>query len=140
MMNLLFTDDEVLFQEMQVKWNEIPDAIYKDHYSLEKLSTYNAGSWRQFMAHPAVQDWINQETVALQQAKYRSLLKDLDGNSRSTGLPQLMNTLQNALGSKVEDTGPIFIYTYVPLTEEEKHAPNVRIAKHNIIEDLLEIG
>lgn len=140
-MNLIFKDDEILFQEMQEFWNTVTDAIYKDHYQLASLNArYNAMSWRKFLAHPAVQDWMNEETIALQQAKYRALLKDLDGNSRSTGLPQVMNALQAAISKNdTTQSGPIFIYSYVPLNEEEMHAPNVRTESRNALEDITEL-
>ena len=140
MMNLIFDDSEVLFDEMQKEWNTKEDAFFKDHYQLSENSNYNSTSWRKFLAHPLVADWIYEETKVIQQATYRKLLKNIDSNSRSTGLPQLLNSLTDQMKEDSVATGPIFIYTYVPLNEEEKHANNIILAeKDHTLEDLTEL-
>lgn len=139
MMNLIFSEEEWLLAEMQDEWNRIPDAFYKTHYELAQLAPkYDALSWKKFLTHPQVVDFLNSEMVLIQQAKFRSLLKDLDSNSRSTGLPQLLNSLAGQLEKKNNaDEGPIFIYMHVPLNNQEEHAPNANTANSDAIKDLL---
>lgn len=139
-MNIEFDETEKLFKEMQDAWNTIEDAFFKTHYELSEETTYDALSWRSFLTHPKVTDWLNQEMSVVQQAKLRALMKDLDGNSKSTGLPQLINALSNQVDKTAKSMdGPIFIYTYVPLNEQEKHAENVRFAEADIIKDITSI-
>lgn len=137
MMDIEFEKDELLFQEMEAAFNEIPDAFFKDHYQLSELTTYSALSWRKFLSHPKVVDWMKEEMFLVQQSRLRGLMQNLDSNSRSTGLPQLMNTLfAQTDKAKKDSTGPIFVYMYVPLNEQEMHAPNVQIAKDDSLTDI----
>ncbi len=139
-MNIEFNDTEFLFIQMQDAWNTIDDAFYKTHYELSELTAFDALSWRKFLTHPKVTDWLNQEMALVQQAKLRSLMKDLDNNSKSTGLPQLINALSNQVDKKTKNAdGPIFIYTYVPLNKQEINAPNVQLAETDILADISQI-
>lgn len=141
MMDIVFNEDEQQFQEMMEYFNALDNAIYLDHYELAKLSPYNAIQWKHFITHPKVADWMKAEMLLLAQAKHRLLIKDIDSNSRSTGLPQLLN----ALGAQIENStarseGPIFIVLHTPLNDDEKHAPNVkRLTKDLQLKDLTEI-
>ena len=133
MMNIAFKDEEILFHEMQKVFNRIENALYKDHYELAAETSYSALEWRTFLSDSRIADWFQQETIFIQQAKYRKLLQDLSSNTKSTGLPQLMNSLQNSINAATpKDNGPIFVYTYVPLNDEEKHAPNVKTVDKNL--------
>lgn len=138
MMDIEFDKNELLFAEMQESWNKVDDAFFKDHYELSKITGYDALEWRKFYSHPKVVDWMAQELMMLQNAKLRTLMRDLDGNTRSTGLPQLINTLatQTEKASKKNTDGPIFIYTYIPLNEQEKHSPNVQNKESDTSEDI----
>lgn len=141
MMDIQFNRDEILLQQMQDSFNKIDGAIYLDHYELSKMTEFSALSWKEFLTHPAVADWMAQEMRLLQQSKLRLLIRDIDSNTKSTGLPQLINVLSGQLENvKKKDDGPIFIYTYVPLNNQEKHAPNVRTAEDDIsLEDITTI-
>ena len=139
MMNVEFDEHEVIMQKMQEEWNNRPDAFYLDHYKLAEKSNFSALKWREFLCHPKVVDWLNQEMTLVQQSKLRLLIRDLDEDSRSVGLSQLINTLSSRLDKKEKvDTGPIFIYTMVPLNEQEEHAPNVAIAEDYSSSDITE--
>ncbi len=141
MMDILFKDEENLFKQMQEAFNSIPDAIYKNHYELSKLTDFSSLSWKEFFTHPKVVDWMNQEMILIQQSKLRLLIRDIDGNTKSTGLPQLINTLSTQLDNKDKmKDGPIFVYTYIPPNDDEMNAPNVHTAdKDYTIKDLTEI-
>lgn len=140
MMNIIFGDDEQLFQKMQDEWNTTADAFFKTHFELAALTSFDALSWRKFLTHPAVTDWLNAEMRLIQQAKLRSLMKDLDSNTKSTGLPQLMNSLYGQVDKmEKKNDGPIFVYTYIPLNSQEVNANNVQIADNNAIKDITSI-
>lgn len=141
MMDISFLDEELLFKQMQKAFNDIPEAIYKDHYELSRLTDFSAHSWKEFFTHPKVADWMNNEMILISQQKLRLLIKDIDSNTKSTGLPQLINTLSNQLENKGKNKdGPVFIYAYIPLNEQEKHAPNAKtVNKDYTIKDFTEI-
>ena len=54
-------------------------------------------------------------------------------NSKSVGQAQLINSLIKIDEAVSNKTGPVFIYTYVPLNEEQKFAPNVMLQPMNQI-------
>jgi hypothetical protein len=138
MMNIAFKEDEFLLQEMQDAWNQMPDAFYKTHFELSAETRFDALSWRKFLTHPAVVDWLNQEMSIVRQAKLRNLLKDLSSDTKSTGLPQLINALASQEDKVTKNTeGPVFVYMLTPLNDQEEHAPNVQHADHNALEDIL---
>lgn len=141
MMDIPFREDEQKLKEMMVQFNNIPDAIYLDHYQLSSITTFSSLEWKNFITHPLVADWLQSEMVLLAQAKYRLLIKDIDSNSRSTGLPQLINALGNQIdGQSKKSEGPIFIVLHTPLNDEEKHAPNVkRLTPDLQLKDLTEV-
>lgn len=141
MMDILFEENEILLQQMQETFNKIEDAIYKDHYELSRMTDFSALSWKMFFTHPKIADWVTSEMTLIQQSKLRLLIKDIDANTKSTGLPQLINVLSGQLEDKdKKKDGPIFIYTYVPLNEQESEAPNVQTASKNLtITDITEV-
>lgn len=119
--------------DLQAAWNTLgADALYMSHYELAENTNYSVLDWREFLTNPDVVDWINKETMLIQQSKLRLLMKDIDGNTKSTGLPQLINTLVTQTEKKdPSKDGPAFIYCFVPLNEQEEGAPNVRIETNN---------
>ena len=50
-------------------------------------------------------------------------------NSKSVGQAQLINALVKIDEMAVNKNGPVFIYSYVPLNEEQKFAPNVALVE-----------
>ncbi len=137
MMNIEFEKDEKKFKEMQKEWNDIPDALFMTHYELSAITSFDALSWRKFLTHPAVVDYFNEEMAVIQQTKLRTLINEADVNSKSTGLPQLINAIAGQLDRQtIHKEGPVFIYTYVPLNEQEKQAQNVRFEDADIIADI----
>lgn len=137
MMQIEFRDDELLFKSMQDAWNSIDGAFFLTHYDLAELTEFDAMDWRKFLMHPEVATWMESELGLLRESKLRALLKDVDSNSRSTGLPQLINALTSGKEKQgKDDSGPVFIYMYVPLNSQEKHAPNVKTASSDTAENL----
>jgi len=138
-MDILFEDEDILMRQMQDAFNEIPDALYKDHYELAKTNSFSATSWKNFLTHPKVADWLAEEMRLVAQTKLRLLLKDIDSDTKSTGLAQLINTIGNHVdgNESKKDSGPVFIYAFIPLNSQEEHAPNVRIEKNIKLEDII---
>lgn len=131
MMDIEFHDFEKELSKMQDVFNAIgQDALYMSHYELADADTEGNTpiDWRTFLTDPRVQDYLEGELYLMQQASVRKMMRDID-QSKSTGQAQLLNTLiQQSDKAKIKE-GPIFIYTYIPLNEQEVHAPDVHIGK-----------
>lgn len=104
------------------------DRISMDHIDLAEYSdVHNIESWKRFLSHPVIKDFIDEELRIFTAAQQRKLISTAVDNDRSTGAAQMIS----ALGKANEDTnaatsGEIFVYSYCPLTEKEEMAPNVR--------------
>lgn len=137
MMQIEFKQDQFLLKDLQEKWNNIEDAFFLTHYELAALTNYAPTDWRTFLMHPEVAAWMESELGLMREAKLRLLLKDITSNSKSTGLPQLINTLSAGKEKQGrDDSGPVFIYMHVPLNSQEQHAPNVQTATPDTTENL----
>lgn len=102
------------------------DALALNHYELAEVTQIaTPATWKLFLIDPEVSAYIKQESDILLQTELRKLSKNAS-DSRSVGQAQLIN----ALGKISEDTstkeGPIFIYTYIPLTTEQEQADNIK--------------
>ncbi len=108
------------------------EAVFLNHYDLSaRVAKYTPAQWREFLMDSRVLEFLSEEQTLMQQTNLRKLLKGLDGNTRSTGQAQLINTLLGTTTTTKKKDGPIFIYSYVPLNEEEQHAPNTSTLKIN---------
>lgn len=110
-------------------------AISMNHYDLARITTIkDVQLWKQFLTDPEVSAYIDQEAQILTQTELRKLASDVS-DSRSVGQAQLINAMSKLTDTKVTKEGPIFIYTYVPLTESQEKAPNVQIAENDLFEE-----
>lgn len=125
-MNIKFNDFEIELQQMQEAFNEVGvDALYLSHHELAAATEFNAMSWREFLTDSRVRDFLDSELALMQQSSIMKMMKDID-QSKSTGQAQLLNTLIQQTGQSKKKDGPIFIYSYIPLNEEETYAPDVQ--------------
>lgn len=129
LMNIEFGSNEIEMIALQEKFNSIgEDAVYLNHYELALATPEHmtASLWRMFLTDPRVQKFLSEELTLLQQTSVLKMMKNID-QSRSTGQAQLLNTLVQQSKDTEKKSGPIFIYSYVPLNEEECYAPNLHI-------------
>lgn len=125
-MDLAFKEDETLFISLQDSFNLIGvDALFMSHYDLADRSGDSPIDWKKFLLDPRVSAYIAEEIDMLKRTKVVSMLKDADTN-KNTGQAQLLNTLLNQTKPNERKEGPVFIYTYIPLNEQERLAENVR--------------
>ena len=118
-------EKEELFCELQEAFNNIgPEALQMTHYELAERSGDSPISWKKFLLDPRVSAYITEELDMLKKAKVATMLNTVDTN-KNTGQAQLLNTLLNQTKSNEKKEGPVFIYTQVPLNEQEQHARNV---------------
>ncbi len=125
-MNLQFDEYEIELQQMQEAFNDIGvDALYLTHHELAAAIEFNAMALCEFLPESRVRDFLETELSLMQQTSIMKMMKDID-QSRSTGQAQLLNTLIQQTNQSKKKDGPIFIYSYIPLNEEETYAPNVQ--------------
>ena len=103
------------------------DALKANHYTLA-MSTpcSDPAIWKEFLTEPDVNDYINQETALLQQAEFRSILLNT-ARDNSAGRAQLINAMMSVSNKQQKKEGPIVIYSYVPLNEQQQKASNIEI-------------
>lgn len=105
------------------------DALKANHYLLATLTPINDPAiWKEFLMESDVSDYINQETAILQQAEFRSILLN-SARDNSAGRAQLINAMMSVNQKQNKKEGPIVIYSYIPLNEQQMKASNIEINK-----------
>lgn len=105
------------------------DALKANHYTLAASTTVNDPAiWKEFLMEQDVSDYINQETAILQQAEFRSILLNT-ARDNSAGRAQLINAMMSVNQRQNKKEGPIVIYSYIPLNEQQLKASNIEINK-----------
>lgn len=126
-MNIDFKENETLFIELQELFNGIgEEALYMSHYELSERTGVSPIDWKQFLLDARVVAFIAEEMDLLKKSKVAVMLGQVDTN-KNTGQAQLLNTLLNQTKQSDKKEGPVFIYTQVPLNDQEQHASNVVI-------------
>ena len=124
-MDIKFKDEETKFIELQDLFNNIGEqALFMSHYELAEVSGESPIDWKQFLMDPRVVAFVAEEMDMLKKSKVAVMLSQVDTN-KNTGQAQLLNTLLNQTKASDRKEGPVFIYTQIPLNEEEEHASNV---------------
>lgn len=122
---------KLLESQYQECWNIFlelgEDALRMNHYQLAKeTEVQDALRWREFLMDPRTADYIASEMNIIRSAAINQMVQKAP-NSRSVGQSQLINALQKIDEQSQHKDGPIFIYSYVPLSTEQKAAPNARV-------------
>ena len=108
------------------------DALKANHYTLATITAVtDPGIWKEFLTEPDVNDYINQETNMLQQAEFRTILLNT-AKDNSAGRAQLINAMLSVSNQQTKKEGPIVIYSYIPLNEQQLKAGNIEINKKDI--------
>lgn len=120
-----FKEDEQDLIALQDAFNDIGQrALFMTHYELSEMSGDSPIEWKKFLMDPRVSAFISEEMRLLEQTKAAVMLSTVDTN-KNTGQAQLINTLLNRNKANEKKEGPVFIYTQVPLNDQEQHARNV---------------
>lgn len=108
------------------------EALKANHYTLAlKTQENDPEIWKDFLMEADVADYINQETALLQQAEFRNILLNT-ARDNSAGRAQLINAMMSVNNKQTKKDGPIVIYSYVPLNEQQMKAPNIEINDHDV--------
>ena len=122
----IFSEHDSLYP-LQEAWNALDpeQAITYSHYDLAKETDYSEEEWKVFLSDGKVAKFLEVEVELFKQAQMRKLIARATTNDKSVGTAQMLN----AIGKSMEDDqveSNFFIYSHVPLTENETHAPMVR--------------
>lgn len=118
-------------EQYETCWGELrhfaPKSISWNHYDLTKYTDVkDVVLWKEFLQEREVIEWLEEERHILQTYELAKLSTNVS-DSRSVGQAQLISAMEKINNANKQNTatGPIFIYTYIPLNAEQKHAPNV---------------
>ena len=102
------------------------EGLYMNHYQLAQATPIeDAIQWKLFLTDPQVVDYISTEMNIIRSAAINDMVHKAP-DSNSVGQSQLINALGKLDEKATKKEGPVFIYSYVPLNDEQKYAPNVR--------------
>lgn len=102
-------------------------ALYLNHYQLAaETHIKDPIIWKVFLTDPRIADYISSEMNLIRNASINEIIHKAP-NSKSVGQAQLINALVKIDEAASNKTGPVFIYSYVPLNAEQKFAPNVAL-------------
>lgn len=121
-----FKTSEDDLKNMQDLFNAIGrEALFMSHYDLADRTDMSPIDWKKFITDVRVANALNEELDLIKKSKVALMLRDVESN-KNTGQAQLLNTLLNQTKQSDIKEGPVFIYTQIPLNDQELHAPNVR--------------
>ena len=102
------------------------DGLAMNHYELaQHTKIKDPLLWRTFLMEPKIKEHIATETALVRNAELNKITQDI-GTSHSVGQAQIISSLSKLSEKEHVKQGPVFIYTYVPLSETQAQAPNVR--------------
>ena len=120
------------YEECKKQFLELGEMAFEmSHYRLA-METYisDAQIWKAFLMDPRTVEFVNSEMSIIRNAAINEIVKQ-SPNSKSVGQAQLVNSLMKLSEQATTKDGPTFIYCYVPLNEEQSHAPNIEITNEN---------
>lgn len=108
------------------------EGLALNHYELaDKTGFATPALWKEFLMEPEIKQYISTEAAIIRNAELNKITTDLKG-SRSVGQAQLISALTKLDGQNTTAEGPVFIYSYVPLSEDQLAAPNVVLESKDI--------
>lgn len=114
----------VLFKNLGV------NGLTMNHYDLAKnTEVTDPEKWKKFLLEQDVRNYIQTEVEILRTTEFNKMIKNVGDNQRSVGQAQLMSALDKMKQDSNHKEGPVFIYTYVPLSSEQAQAENVEEAE-----------
>ncbi len=106
------------------------NGLTMNHYDLAKNTEVDDPEiWKKFLLEQDVRNYIQTEVEILRTTEFNKMIKNVGDNQRSVGQAQLMSALDKMKQDSSHKEGPVFIYTYVPLSAEQAQAENVQEAE-----------
>ena len=134
--------DNPELEELRILFNVLDseEAIFMSHYQLAEKTGKPASLWKQFLLEPSVATWIAQEISLFKEFQLKQMIRNATDNDKSVGAAQMINSLTKTLQENTQKTGPIIIYTHVPLTEDQRLGSVIESIEldENILKDIPE--
>lgn len=103
-------------------------AVTLNHYDLAEQTGYGTPIlWKKFLIDPEISEYIKSESQIMKTSELNKLLANISGNKGQVGQAQLIGALQRLTDDAPVKEGPAFIYCYIPLNTDQKHAENITI-------------
>lgn len=124
-------DDKTLQKLWEIFKEQGEDAIAWNHYELaDRTEENNPEIWKTFLMDPNIAAWIQSELNIIQNTELKKMVKGA-AKSRSVGQAQLINAFSKLNENTGTKEGPVFIYSHIPLNNQQKHAPDAIELKNN---------
>ena len=134
--SLNLSEQEKKMKQTLIEYNNLCDEHMPEILKWSHIELFNASAdktltildWKSFLMDSRVQAWINDEIYLIMRSKTVSLLDKL-GDDRSTATVQALTALMKSTteeANKIDD-GKIFIYSFMPLTNEERRLNNAQV-------------
>ena len=121
-LDIKFNEDKKQMIALQDLFNSIgKQALLMSHYDLADMTDESPIDWKSLFMDARVSAFIAEEMDLLKKSKVAKMLNTIDQN-KNVGQSQLLNTLLNQTKTSDRKDGPVFIYTQIPLNEQEKGA------------------
>ena len=95
------------------------DGLYMTHYQLADETEFSTEEWREFLNNSEVKEYINSELAAIAKVERAKLMRDASKKQGQVGTAQMITALSK-LDTSSDKTGPVFIYSYIPMNTKEK--------------------
>lgn len=127
-MGITWSPEEEVFAAIEQLFLQIgKDAVSMNHYDLSGMSRgrYTPEECRQFLIDPRVMAYTKKEFTVIRDSEFRKVITGI-GDGKSVGQAQILSTLNKIIepDSAAMD-GPVFVYSYVPLSSAQEQAENV---------------
>ena len=135
--NVHFDDTDL--NTCRLAFSELPpdQSLFMSHYELAAATEVcTPETWKRFLTHPTVAEWIAEEVEALRKVQMRKVIKNAADNERSVGAAQMMTALAKVSENTQSKEGNILIYSYVPLNDREQEAPNTHVLQRGEKDEL----
>lgn len=124
--------------------SNMPDILEWDHvYLFRETKKENphltVSDWKNFLLDARIKNWINEEVSILIRSKQLQMISKL-GEDRSTATVQAFSALMRSTEEDLNkiDDNKIFIYSFMPLSNEEKRLNYAQIL--NSIPNEIRVG
>lgn len=137
MIRFNFRNSQTRLLEIEVEFNKLfskhyPELLEWGPFQMAKHApSVSVQEWKEFRLLNQVDQWYEEEMALLIKSKVMKMLNQA-GDTQSTGVAQTLTQTLNYLerNKDVIQDPTVYIYSFIPLTEEEAQAPNVRIVEN----------
>ena len=134
-MEFEWDDQEMLACQEMFNGLEPEDRIVMSHYELARATEQkDSAVWKRFITEPRVSQWIDSEMEIFKSSQMKKVIGNANEYGRSVGAAQMITALNKTMETTKRKDGPVFIYSYVPLSSREIGVDNAQVLPRDIFE------